>query len=380
MQWKPEERAARLALGVCALALMSGAAQAATVSGGANGLTWTATSTIVGQTSTGTVATGGNPIYLPNAAKHNGVVTLIMDKGAAGSFICSGSLMGDRRSIVTAGHCVSDGAGTDNPIKTTAYFWDNALGETVPALDPNATAIDVTQYFVHSEYTGEVIDQNDVAVLTLADYAPDFAQDYDLYAEGDLTGEDFNVAGYGRRSNVGGAIGANLGTGRLRQGENRYDFRFGDDAWGGFFDGGPGGFFGEADNEYSYLSDFDNGLAANDASCILASLFGAGGGQFCNTGVGALEAGVAGGDSGGPGFIDGKLASVNSYGLSFTGLGDVDGALNSSWGEFSGYVPTFLHEKFIKTAMVPEPSTWALMIAGFGFAGSSLRRRRESKA
>ena len=31
----------------------------------------------------------------------------------------------------------------------------------------------------------------------------------------------------------------------------------------------------------------------------------------------------------------------------------------------------------LDTAAVPEPATWALMIAGFGLAGAALRRRRE---
>lgn len=375
MLMKVKRQAVRLAMGVCAAALGTGAAQAATIAGEADGISWTATSTIVGVGSTATEVAGGNPAYLGNPAKHNGVVSLIMDYGGGNRFICSGSLMGDRRSIVTAGHCVSGGAGTENPLTTTAYFYDFSNPDVVVPFNAAATAIDVTDYFVHSEYTGEVIDQNDIAVLTLADYAPSFAQSYDLFGTDDLTGEDFNVAGYGRRSDVGGAIGANLGTGRLRQGDNRYDFRLGDDDFGGFWDG----FFGTADVEYSYLADFDNGLGANDASCNLASYFGLGGGQYCNLGVGLMEAAVAGGDSGGAGFIDGKLATVTSYGLSFgSDFGDVDNTLNSSFGEFSGYVPIFLHEKFIRTAMVPEPGTWALMIGGFMMSGAALRRRRRA--
>lgn len=389
MVWGIKRHATTLAMGVSAAAILAGAASAATVSGEFKGLTWTAASTVIGQTATGTppvppatrLGPGGDPIYLPDPARHSGTVALIMDYGPGGAFICSGSLMNDRRSIVTAGHCVSSGGGAPDGdlLSTTAYFYDYAtLPDARVTTSPNAVAVDVTDYFVHSEYTGEVIDQNDIAVLTLAEYAPSFAQGYELYTMGDLTGEGFNVAGYGSRSTIGGAFGAQTpSTGHLRQGDNIYDYRWGDAEFGGFFDG----FFGTADVEYSYVSDFDNGFAANDMSCIIAGAVGATPGFGCNTGVGALEVGIAGGDSGGPGFVDGKLASVNSYGLTFgTGFGDFKSGLNSSWGEYSGYVPIFIHEKFIRTAMVPEPSTWALMIGGFGLAGASLRRRREAVA
>lgn len=383
MKLKPlKGRAFGLAAAACTLALSAGAAQAATISGDYNGLTWTAASTLVGQTPTGTppvppstrIGPGGDPIYQPDPSRHSGVASLIMDYGGGSLFICSGSVVGGGRAIVTAGHCVSGGAGTANPLKTTAYFWDyESLGDERVPFNPSAVAIDVTDYIVHEDYTGEVIDQNDIAVLRLADYAPDFAEVYQLHGGSDLTGEGFNVAGYGSRSSVGGAVGAEFpSTGHLRQGDNRYDFRLGDDDFAGFWDG----FFGTADVEHSYVSDFDNGFGANDTSCQVAGFFGLGGAKYCNTGVGALEVGVAGGDSGGPGFIDGRLASVNSYGLTFgSAFGDFDDDLNSSWGEFSGYVPIYLHEDFIKGA-IPEPGTWALMIGGFLMSGSAIRRRR----
>jgi len=369
------------ALFVATQLVLPGVADAAgIISGSSHGLTWTAQSTIVGQSSTATLAGGGDPIYFANPA-YSGVVSLIMNEGAAGTFICSGTLLNDRRSILTAGHCVSHGAGTDNPIATTAYFSSGANPDSVTYLDPTSTAISVSQYFVNPDYTGEVIDQNDIAVLRLSQAAPAWATSYGIYTGGDLTGTDFNIAGYGARSDVGGAIGADLSPGRLRQGDNRYDFRLGDTDFGGFF---TPGFFGEGAGTqigYSYLSDFDNGLAANDASCRLATegLGIAPSGKYCDLGRGVLEVGDAGGDSGGPEFVNGMIASVTSYGLTFgTDFGDVDNDLNSSWGEFNGFVPTFLHSGFIQSAMfsAPEPVTWAQFIVGFGFVGAATRSRR----
>lgn len=341
-----------------------------------NGISYTAKSLLVGQTSTSTVVGGGDPIYFANQQKYNGVVALIMEYDD-GSFICTGSLIG-ASTIITAGHCVSEGAGTANPNKTTAYFYDWGNG------DPDhhwsqagSVAIDVSQYFVNPNYTGEVIDQADVAILKLAADAPDFATIYDLYLNGDLTGTDFNVAGNGNRSNAGGAVGANLGNGRLRQGDNTYSFALGDDAFGGVFTGDD---WWGAKAEYSFVSDFDNGLFANDASCLISLDFGSTLG--CDGWRGATEVGVAGGDSGGPQFVDGKVASVTSYGLSFgSDWGDVDDVLNSTWGEFSGYVPLYIHKDWIDSILgagaVPEPATWAMMVSGFGFAGLAMRRRRK---
>lgn len=348
------------------------------ISGVTNGLAWEAKSLIIGQTSTATVAGGGNPIYFASMPKYSGVVSLIMDF-EAGSFICSGTLMSDRRSIATAAHCVTD-ANLGKPLKTTAYFYGGDDPDTVVPFNVASTAIEVGVHFIHPEYTGEVIDQNDIAVLRLKTFAPDFAQGHKLYTPGDLTGQNFNVAGYGGRSDTGGAVGVNLGTGRLRQGDNMFDYAWGDPVFGGFFTEIIAGenFFGTAAIDHSYVSDFDNGLLANDSACQIAfAVSGVAGLGFCDPGVGALEVGTAGGDSGGPQFINGKLAAVTSYGLTFgSPFGDVDDKLNSSWGEFSGYVPIYLHKDFIQS-VIPEPATWGLMISGFGVVGTAMRRKRK---
>ena len=71
------------------------------------------------------------------------------------------------------------------------------------------------------------------------------------------------------------------------------------------------------------------------------------------------------------------MATINSYGLTFgTNFGDFGGGLNSGWGEFSGYVPVYIHTDFIATTAVPEPASWALLIMGFGLTGATMRRRR----
>lgn len=367
--------------------------------GSKNGMSWSAVSRIIGQTATSDVLApsntigGGNPIYKP-AANKSGTVALIMEYSNGSAFICSGSLMADGRSIATAAHCVSDGAGTANPVKTTVHFYNGNPDQRAVGVGNTSETRSVTAYFVHPEYSGQVIDQNDIAILRIKKEAPASAQRYDLFTNGDLTGTEFNVAGYGTRSTTGGNNGNTppfgARTGFLREGDNNYDYAWGNSLFQNFFTeldaNGENFFFNPgvngnvADYEFSFISDFDNGTLAQDQSRRIANALGLGplGNTFFNNqGLGAREVGVAGGDSGGPGFVDGKLATINSYGLTFgANFGDFGGGLNSGWGEFSGYVPVYIHTDFIATTAVPEPASWALLIMGFGLTGAAARRRR----
>ena len=95
---------------------------------------------------------------------------------------------------------------------------------------------------------------------------------------------------------------------------------------------------GITNNSTQLTFDFDSGETPNDA---YGFFFGAG---FADLGLGLNEENSAPGDSGGPTFVnDGgtmKIAGVTSYGLRLVFGGgataDNNGALDSSWGEFSG--------------------------------------------
>ncbi len=363
-----------------------------------NGFTYEARSLIVGMTPTasapGLGVGGGDPRFFASMPKYSGVTALIMDYGAGGRFICSGTNM-PGGYILTAAHCVRprlvNGVAT-SPV-TSVFFNNTGLDQRVP-FNPASTEILVSQINIHPGYTGQVIDHNDIAILKLSSDAPEWAGVHRVSMLNDLTGVNFNVAGYGARSAVGGAVGTGAGqgaqTGWLRQGLNMFDYRMGDPIFSQIPGNGWDTVFATVPTNYlfSYLSDFDSGLAVNDTACRVAqasNLAAAAGVVFCDTGRGKREVSVAGGDSGGPQFAGRamNLLSVTSYGLTFgPAWGDCFAGLNSSCGEFNGFVPLYIHKDWIRSIAgagalaVPEPATWAMLIAGFGLVGGVARRRR----
>jgi len=291
------------------------------------------------------LVTSGDPNHprYANAGANlrNGVVSLFIefDGIPVGGFLCTAAVIDDRH-ILTAAHCVREDGDT---VKRLRVILSAGL------LDP--LILDATAFSVHPAYDfwspilGAFAD-GDVAVVELTNPLPGYIDRYDLYTTADEFGETTRHYGHGRsgRGNKGATGGSDFFF--ARTGLNMYeatlgDFGFPSDQLLHDFDSG-----GEKHNAMDWWfsgffcgPDNPNPPQAQDGKCTTFR-----GGNFPDRGFGKLEVGVAPGDSGGPGFIDGKIAGVHSFGFTYfcggagspTNGTDFDCGLNSTWGEMSG--------------------------------------------
>lgn len=280
------------------------------------------------------------------------------------SFICSGALVG-RRSVISAGHCVdTDGNGTVINLNTPG-----ADVRVVFNSDGNINALmSAVAVTINPDYAGfgncpagvnSFCVNDDVAVITLGADAPASAKVYKVAANPLLTGQRIIMAGYGTSGNgVDGFTVAPSFTVK-RSGENYADLFDRDDEQE--FNGGP--------NEV-YYADFDG--AGVDTFC---DLFGVCTPVLPNN----REAGIGGGDSGGPAFVamygELMLAANNTF------TGRFSGQVPGTFGTYFGGVVMGSYADYLQSAtngditFVPEPGSCAL----FGLGVLALlggRRRR----
>ncbi|MBB5685397.1 hypothetical protein FHS49_001405 [Sphingobium boeckii] len=76
-------------------------------------------------------------------------------------------------------------------------------------------------------------------------------------------------------------------------------------------------------------------------------------------------------------FNAGALAAQNWFHYSTTGVSTVNGAGNFQFTFNSGGIPAkdFVVDRVYLTAAIPEPTTWAMMLVGFGAVGGAMRSR-----
>ncbi len=118
-------------------------------------------------------------------SNYSGVVNLwFRDANNVVQSACTGSLLTGGK-ILTAAHCISNVAYTS----FTARFYETGTGW----VDVQGTEMVAKTGYV----TGNVVSENDVAVLTLSSEPPSFARTYSL-AVGPVLGQTITLAGYGR--------------------------------------------------------------------------------------------------------------------------------------------------------------------------------------
>ncbi len=155
------------------------------------------------------------------------------------------------------------------------------------------------------------------------------------------------LAGYGETGNgTSGAVQNTFGT--LHYGYNQYDSQ-------------------ESNVNSIYLFDFDNGSRGFNA--------------YGNRGLGVEEAFIAPGDSGGPGLIDVNgqwyVAGVHSFASCFT----QGCTVNSSFGEVGGDTSVLGQSAWLRSVTaVPEPGTYAMLLAGLRLVVAVAARRGSRNA
>lgn len=179
---------------------------------------------------------------------------------------------------------------------------------------------------------------HDLALVWLSTSPPPDAERYTLYRNSDEIGKPFSLVGYGQPGTGSeGVLTSWEGPPTRLQATNRFD------AEAGTLKALLGAIIAWTPQPHSQLiADFDDGSQMHDA---LGRLI-----YRPDTGLGADEGFIAPGDSGGPAFIEGKLAGIASYSASLSNGSshpDNDDIFNSSFGEIAAWQRASYYQQWI---------------------------------
>ncbi|MCX6053281.1 MAG: trypsin-like serine protease [Campylobacterales bacterium] len=244
-----------------------------------------------------------NSIYaVSNSSNLNGVVRI-----SSGGYYGSGTLLYGGMAVLTAAHLF------ESNNSSSSIVFDTTQGKQTIA----SSAIKIMPQYDAND------GNNDLAIVWLASAAPHAAQRYELFRSSDDIGSKFTAVGYGTKGiGLQGETDTSSSDVRL-QVTNKFETEAGalKDLLGSRMAWTP-------QSDAILVADFDNGTSAHDALGLLMNIN--------DLGYGNSEGMIAQGDSGGPAFIDGKVAGIASYVASLEKNNvnpDIDTQINSSFGE-----------------------------------------------
>ncbi|MGL5510422.1 MAG: trypsin-like serine protease, partial [Microcoleaceae cyanobacterium] len=259
------------------------------------------------------------------------------------------SLLSTGKHILTAAHCLTDTKAEN--IKVTFHLPDGDVNISAKAI------------FMHPQYV-KGTEFNDIAILELAELAPDNIPRYDIYRGNKEVGQVHLKAGYGLTGQ--GKIIDDLSYRIKRAGYNVYDSLLNPNQFSN--QGKVEEIFGKDIPPNTQLAhDFDNGKPENDA---FGEIFGK-----VDLGLGKNEVNSAEGDSGGPTFINNKIVGVTSYGVGadYFVTTDIDDNANSSYGEFSVDTRVAAYTRWIDKIVTGKKPTNDSLANAIKLTGDSLQ-------
>ncbi|MEG4116672.1 trypsin-like serine protease [Microcoleus sp. N9_B4] len=254
---------------------------------------------------------------------------------------CTGSLLTGGLYLLTAAHCLNEG-GVKVPAETAI--------KAIFKLPRGEVSIPVSKYYIHPGWTGyESEVGNDIAILKLKRIAPPRIEQYEINRNKNEVGKVLTKVGYGYTGLGAKGQDENSNSEAKRySGQNRYD------ALIDVLKDATESDMSELVVGSQLIFDFDAGTSEHDA---LGRHFP----RLRDRGLGKNEIATASGDSGGPSFVEGKIAGISSWGYSDRGffktnIADIDKIDdNGSFGEISGDTRVSFYANWIDK-MTQNPS------------------------
>ncbi|MDO8454808.1 MAG: Calx-beta domain-containing protein [Sulfurimonas sp.] len=256
-----------------------------------------------------------------NSSILNGVVRI-----SSNGYYGSGTLLYGGMAVLTAAHLFSSvNASAD-------IVFETSQGKKIVASD----AIELMPQY------DTLNDNNDLAIVWLADVAPTDAHRYELFRSSDELDRQFTAVGYGNTGIGSEGTTDTPPTDILRlKTVNKFEtdasalknILGSNMAW-------------TPQNNAILAADFDDGTSVHDVLGLLMN--------DNNLGYGRYEGMIAPGDSGGPAFIDGKIAGVASYVASlhtYNSNPDINATTDSSFGEVGFWHRVSYYQQWIDQSL-----------------------------